>query len=52
MAKKGKRKFERCCYNCKYRWLDLSCTEYEIPSGKFKDGDKVEVIIRKTQKGE
>ncbi len=21
MAKKGKCKFERCCYNCKYRWL-------------------------------
>jgi hypothetical protein len=22
MAKKGKRKFKRCCYNCKYRWAD------------------------------
>jgi hypothetical protein len=33
------------------QWLDLSCTEYEIPKGKFKDGDKVELIIRKTQKG-
>ena len=34
------------------QWLDLSCTEYEIPSNKFKDGDNVEIIIRKTQKGE
>lgn len=34
------------------QWLDLSCTEYEIPSDKFKDGDTVEMIIRKTQKGE
>ena len=34
------------------QWLDLSCTEYEIPSDKFKDGDNVEIIIRKTQKGE
>ena len=33
------------------QWLDLSCTEYEIPSDKFKDGDIVEMIIRKTQKG-
>ena len=33
------------------QWLDLSCTEYEIPSDKFKDGDTVEMIIRKTQKG-
>ena len=33
-------------------WLDLSCTEYEIPSDKFKDGDNVELIIRKAQKGE
>ena len=32
------------------QWLDLSCTEYEIPSDKFKDGDNVEIIIRKTQK--
>ena len=22
MAKKGKRKYERCYYNCKYRWAD------------------------------
>jgi hypothetical protein len=29
------------------QWLDLSCTEYEIPEDKFKDGDKVELIIRK-----
>ena len=34
------------------QWLDLSCTEYEIPSDKFKDGDNVEIIIRKAQKGE
>ena len=34
------------------QWLDLSCTEYEIPEDKFKDGDNVEIIIRKTQKGE
>lgn len=34
------------------QWLDLSCTEYEIPTDKFKDGDKVELIIRKKQKGE
>ena len=34
------------------QWLDLSCTEYEIPEDKFKDGDKVELIIRKAQKGE
>ncbi len=34
------------------QWLDLSCTEYEIPSDEFKDGDNVEIIIRKTQKGE
>lgn len=29
------------------QWLDLSCTEYEIPNDKFKDGDNVEIIIRK-----
>ena len=34
------------------QWLDLSYTEYEIPSDKFKDGDNVEIIIRKVQKGE
>ena len=34
------------------QWLDLSCTEYEIQSDKFKDGDNVEIIIRKAQKGE
>jgi len=34
------------------QWLDFSCMEYEIPSDKFKDGDNVEIIIRKTQKGE
>ena len=34
------------------QWLDLSCMEYEIPKDKFKDGDNVEIIIRKTQKGE
>lgn len=33
------------------QWLDLSCTEYEIPEDKFKDGDDVELIIRKKQKG-
>ena len=32
------------------QWLDLSCVEYEIPKDKFKDGDNVEIIIRKTQK--
>jgi hypothetical protein len=34
------------------QWLDLSCTEYEIPKALFKDGDNVEIFIRKTQKGE
>ena len=34
------------------QWLDLGCLEYEIPKGKFKDGDNVEVIIRKIRKGE
>ena len=34
------------------QWLDLSCMEYEIPKDKFKDGDNVEIIIRKAQKGE
>lgn len=34
------------------QWLDLGCLEYEIPKDKFKDGDNVEVIIRKAQKGE
>lgn len=38
-------------YNGK-QWLDLSCTEYEIPKTLFKDGDNVEILIRKTQKGE
>ena len=33
------------------QWLDLSCTEYEIPEDKFKDSDTVEIIIRK-KKGE
>lgn len=33
------------------QWLDLSCREYEIPEDKFKDGDNVEIVIRKTQKG-
>ena len=33
------------------QWIDLSCTEYEIPEDKFKDGDDVELIIRKKQKG-
>lgn len=33
------------------QWLDLSCTEYEIPKDTFKDGDDVELIIRKKQKG-
>ena len=33
------------------QWLDLSCTEYEIPKG-FKNGDNVEILIRKVQKGE
>lgn len=34
------------------QWLDLSCTEYEIPKALFKDGDNVEILIRKAQKGE
>ena len=34
------------------QWLDLSCTEYEIPKALFKDGDNVEIFIRKAQKGE
>lgn len=34
------------------QWLDLSCTEYEIPKALFKDGDNVEIIIRKAHKGE
>ena len=34
------------------QWLDLSCTEYEIPKTLFKDGDNVEILIRKAQKGE
>lgn len=32
------------------QWLDLGCLEYKIPKDKFKDGDNVEVIIRKIQK--
>lgn len=32
------------------QWLDLGCLEYEIPKDKFKDGDNVEVIIRKIRK--
>lgn len=38
-------------YNGK-QWLDLGCLEYEIPKGKFKDGDNVEVVLRKIRKGE
>ena len=34
------------------QWLDLGCLEYEIPKDNFKDGDDVEVIIRKIRKGE
>ena len=34
------------------QWLDLSCTEYEIPKALFKDGDNVEILICKVQKGE
>lgn len=34
------------------QWLDLGCLEYKIPKGKFKDGDNVEVILRKMRKGE
>ena len=33
------------------QWLDLSCNEYEIPKALFKDGDNVEILIRKAQKG-
>lgn len=32
------------------QWLDLGCLEYKIPKGKFKDGDNVEVILRKMRK--
>ena len=32
------------------QWLDLSCMEYEIPKTLFKDGDNVEILIRKIQK--
>lgn len=32
------------------QWLDLGCLEYEIPKDNFKDGDNVEVIIRKIRK--
>lgn len=32
------------------QWLDLGCLEYEIPKDKFRDGDDVEVIIRKILK--
>lgn len=28
-------------------WLDLDSTEFRIPDGAFKPGDKVEVILRK-----
>lgn len=34
------------------QWLDLSCKEYEIPNDKFKDGDNIEIVIRKIKKGE
>ena len=34
------------------QWLDLGCLEYEIPKDKFRDGDDVEIIIRKIRKGE
>lgn len=34
------------------QWLDLGCLEYEIPKDKFRDGDNVEVTIRKIRKGE
>lgn len=34
------------------QWLDLSCMEYEIPYDKFKDGDNIEIFIRKIKKGE
>lgn len=34
------------------QWLDISCMEYEIPSDKFKVGDKIEIVIRKIKKGE
>lgn len=30
----------------------INCTEYELPEDKHKDGDEVELIIRKKQKGE
>ena len=32
------------------QWLDLGCLEYEIPKDKFRDGDNVEIIIRKILK--
>lgn len=30
-------------------WLDLETTEYQIPDGVFKNGDEVDVILRKKQ---
>ena len=30
-------------------WLDLESTEYQIPDGIFKNGDEVDVILRKKQ---
>lgn len=28
-------------------WLDLETTEYQIPDGVFKNGDEVDIILRK-----
>ena len=36
MAKKGKQKVERCCYNCKYRWLGCEQKFRVIVCDKFK----------------
>lgn len=30
-------------------WFELTGTEYPIPKDKFKDGDKVDIILRKKQ---
>lgn len=36
MAKKGKCKIEKCCYNCKYRWLDCKEKFTVVVCDKFK----------------
>ena len=36
MSKKGKRKFKRCCYNCKYRWADCKEIFKVVTCDRFK----------------